>query len=220
MEAAVSPDGRLVASSLRLWDTATGRVRVRFPYDKRADGGSACFFPLFFSRDGKQVIAAENRGVRILDIASGKELRWAVRANLEFHEVALSPDGQFLAAGGAEYHFGWRMNPRIRVWELTSGREVARLGGYEETINGLSFSPDGRLLASCSGDYRSDKDMTVRVWDLATGRERRRFEGHRGPVSAVAFTPDGRSIVSGSEDCTGLVWDVSDLAIRPKQNPR
>jgi WD40 repeat protein len=59
----------------------------------------------------------------------------------------------------------------------------------------------------------------VRVWDPTTGRELRRFAGHRGGVSAIAFTPDGRSLVSGSEDGTGLVWDVSDLPGHPQGGP-
>jgi WD domain, G-beta repeat len=93
---------------------------------------------------------------------------------------------------------------------------VATLEGHEESTRGLAFSPDGRILVSSSGTYHSDNDVTVRAWDVATGRELRRFEGHRGAVWTVAFTPDGHSVVSGSEDGTGLVWDVSDLRNQPK----
>jgi WD40 repeat protein len=64
---------------------------------------------------------------------------------------------------------------------------------------------------TCQGPFDAVQDL----WDVATGRERRRFAGHRGGVNVVAFTPDGRSVVSGSEDGTGLIWDVSDVRGKP-----
>jgi WD40 repeat protein len=163
------------------------------------------------------VITAELDGIRIWDIASGKEVRWAVRARIRPEPVALSPDGRLMATGGVVARFrGGQVDPPIRLWELASGQEVATLEGHEESTRGLAFSPDGRILVSSSGTYHSDNDATVRAWDVATGRELRRFVGHRGAVWNVAFTPDGHSVVSGSEDGTGLVWDVSDWRNQPK----
>jgi WD40 repeat protein len=158
------------------------------------------------------VITAENEGIRIWDIASGKEARWAVRAKIRPEPIALSPDGRLMATGGVIARFqGGAVDPPIRVWELASGQEVATLEGHEESTRGLAFSPDGRILISSSGTYHSENDARVRAWDVASGRELRRFEGHRGAVWAVAYTPDGRSIVSASDDGTALAWDVSDL---------
>jgi COMPASS component SWD3 len=118
-------------------------------------------------------------------------------------------------------HFpGASVDAAIHVWDLASGKKIAALRGHEESTNALSFSPDGRLLASCSGNYRSNKDATVRIWDMASARELRRLAGHRGSVNAVAFSSNGQSVVSGSEDGTGLVWDVSDLGVNPNKGPR
>jgi hypothetical protein len=176
---------------------------------------SANFFPIFYSPDGTQIITTENEGARIWDIRSGKEVRWAVRAKIHHDQVALSPDGRYLATGGLVANMPeTKPDPQIHLWELASGQEVATLEGHNESTRGLAFSPDGRWLASCSGAYRTSNDQTVRVWDPATGREVRRFEGHFGAVNEVAFTPDGRSVVSGSDDATVLVWDVADLTDR------
>jgi WD40 repeat protein len=56
----------------------------------------------------------------------------------------------------------------------------------------------------------------IDLWDTAAPPERRRrLTGEWARLGGLAFTPDGRSLVSGSEDGTGMVWDVSDLPGRP-----
>ena len=212
---AFSPDGKAVASERRIWDVATGRVLTTFRERDEQNNGDANFFPVFYSPDGKQLVTAEYGGVRIWDITAGKEIRWAVRANIFFHVAALSPDGRYLATGGVVGMQGREDDPKIHLWELASGREVATFVGHESTTHKLCFSADGRWLVSCSGDRRTGTDATVRVWDVATGRELRRLLGHLGPVNAVAFTPDGRSVVSAGADATALVWDISDLTHHP-----
>jgi WD40 repeat protein len=219
--AAFSADGKLVAAELRVWDVASGRVLATFRDQQAANDFTASSIPIFPTPDGRQVITVEKEGIRIWEISSGKEVRWAVRSKIHNEAVALSPDGRLLATGGVvvrgEERRAVQFDPAIRIWELASGKEVATLEGHEESTHGLAFSPDGKLLASCSGSSQTINDQTVRVWDLTTGRELRRFEGHCGAVNAVAFAPDGRSVVSGSEDATALVWDVSDLKDNSKR---
>ncbi len=218
---AFSPDGQSVASEGRIWNATTGRVVMNLRHTADENRANTNFFPVFYSSTGKQLITTENQGARIWNVASGKEIRWAVHEKIHFGRVAISSDSRLLATGGVVGHFpGAPVDPTIHVWDLASGKEIAALHGHEESTNGLSFSPNGRLLASCSGDYRSNKDATVRIWDIASGRQLRRFAAHRGSVNAVAFSSDGRSVVSGGEDGTGLVWDVSDIKVNPKHDRR
>jgi WD40 repeat protein len=215
---AFSEDGTIVAAELRVWDVASGRILATFRDQGFANDFSASSIPIFPASDGQRVITVEEEGIRIWDIASGKEARWAVQSKIHNRAVDRSPDGRLVATGGVvvrdEAGKAVQFDPAIRLWELASGQEVARLEGHEESTHDLAFSPDGAYLASCSGGLQSTKDRTIRVWDLAAGRELWRFEGHRGAVSVVAFTRDGRSVVSGSEDATALVWDVADLKDR------
>ena len=218
---AFSPDGQSVASEGRIWNAATGHVVVNLRSTNQENRANANFFPVFYSSTGKQLITTESLGARIWDVASGKETRWAVREKIHFDRVAISSDSTLLATGGVVGHFSRApADPTIHVWDLASGKEISALRGHDESTNGLSFSPDCRLLASCSGNYRSNKDATVRIWDIARGRELKRIEGHRGPLNALAFSSNGQSVVSGSEDGTGLVWDVSDIKVNPKHDPR
>jgi WD40 repeat protein len=213
--AAFSPDGKTVASERRIWDAASGKVLVSFRDSDEENNRSENFYPLLYTPEGKQIITLERDGVRVWDIASGKEARWVLRIKgFSFSSIAISPDGRFLARGGVTPRvFG---DPPIQLIEIASGQEVAILEGHEVATRDLAFSPDGRFLVSGSGDNRFTKDATVRVWDMATGRELRRFEGHLAAVNAIAVSPDGRSVVSASSDATALVWDISDLTGQPR----
>ena len=68
---AFGPDGKTVASERRIWDADTGRVLVDFRDRDEHNNGRACYFPTFVSSDGRQVITAEEDGVRVWDMGDG-----------------------------------------------------------------------------------------------------------------------------------------------------
>ncbi len=209
---AYSPDGKTVASGGRIWDAGSGKVLITLQHQDPRNHDYLSFSPIFYAPDGKQIITAEPYGAWIWDIATGREVRQAVRWSNDQDRATLSPDGRFLATRGPGGRSrGQSDDPPIILWELASGQQVVTLDAHGEALLRRPFSPDGRFLASASHHRGAIPNSTVRILDLATGREVRRFEGHRGSVNAVAFTPDCRSIVSGSEDATVLVWDISDL---------
>jgi len=123
--------------------------------------------------------------------------------------AVFSPDGQFVASGGAD---------RVSIlWEVATGREVRRLIGHKGEIRSVAFSPDGHWILTGAGGvtsfYSADiytKDYTARLWDIATGKEIQRFEGHTERINGVAFTKDGRSAITVSDDATIRLWNVTD----------
>lgn len=109
--------------------------------------------------------------------------------------VALSPDGEFLAAGTADSN--------VRLWKANSSEYLRTFVGHTDWVRAVEFSPDGKTLATGSCDN------TVRLWDSATGELLRILKGHKRWVRALAFGPDGRTLISGSEDKSVRLWDTN-----------
>ncbi len=125
---------------------------------------------------------------------------WSHGAPLKFrgqegdlHELASSPDGQWLATGDDR--------GRVRLWDVR--RRTSRLlDGAASTIMRMVFSPDSRQLAGTSQDGK------VRLWDVATGREHD-VGTHSGWSMDVGFSPDGTQLVSTGVDGRIVLWDVA-----------
>lgn len=66
--------------------------------------------------------------------------------------VDFSPDGKWLATGGADR--------TVRVWDAASGKPVATFQGHRSTVTAVKFSPNSLTLISAS------LDQTVRVWSV------------------------------------------------------
>jgi WD40 repeat protein/transcriptional regulator with XRE-family HTH domain len=132
--------------------------------------------------------------------------------------IAVSPDGQMLAAGTT--------TNEVRLWvmgqtrhqhkgpasPLTVGAGSAQgtiptvptliTQGHTDGIRAVAFDPSSRLLATGS------EDQTIRLWDTDTGECLTILSGHTNWVRSIAFSPDGCLLASGSEDHTIRLWDV------------
>ena len=186
---AFSPDGKTVASEWRIWDVATGQVLVTFRDRDEEKNRSANFFPIFYSPDGKQMITTENEGARIWDIRSGKEARWAVRARIHHDQVALSPDGRYLATG-------WALSVPSAV-EFLRGRLQPATAAEPQgipAVNGPVAPPEVLRTvrdrgAGAGGDARSPGRPRVD----GTGKPRRSRDPRREVGSQPLQSPTGDS---------------------------
>ncbi|MDY6991046.1 MAG: WD40 repeat domain-containing protein, partial [Pseudomonadota bacterium] len=118
-------------------------------------------------------------------------------------DVALSPDGQQVAASTGEI-FGAGDN-LIYLWDMHQGQLVQQLAGHHAAITHIEFNPLKPLLASASWD------QSVRLWDLEQGEEIHKFTAHDDQVLSVAWHPQGEQLASGSADGMIYLWDQEGI---------
>ncbi|TDU67963.1 WD40 repeat domain-containing protein [Streptomyces sp. KS 21] len=111
-----------------------------------------------------------------------------------FLQVAFSPDGHLLAAGGT----GWT----VRLWDTQTGRSVGDPLPAQDEVMVVAFSPGGRLLAVALAN------RTVRLWDAQTRNSVGEPLTALDPFNALAFSPDGHLLAAGCTDETVRLWDT------------
>jgi WD40 repeat protein len=193
----ITPDGSFAVlgpmlKSIEVRELATGRLVQTLATDF-----TVMWTCLGITPDGRFVVSgsSENNILKVLEFATGKEIRFLEGHTGEVKCVAITPDGRFVVSGSAD--------STLKVWELAIGKEVRSLHGHTSQVLGVAITPDERFVVSGSAD------STLKVWELTTGKEVRTLEGHESGVSCVAITPDGRFIVSGSYDTTLKVWNLA-----------
>jgi WD40 repeat protein/serine/threonine protein kinase len=160
---------------------------------------------LAFSGDGSTVFSVgDDHMLRSWDLLSGVEKSSAGPRSILVSCVAVSPDGQWVAAGGYD--------DDVVVYDAQSLTPVATLKGHTHDVRALAFSPNGRMLAS------GGRDKRIRIWnvpqfDLAGTRE-----GHTDAVRALTWTTDGRLISAGS-DRRVLIWDSKGRVVGERTEP-
>jgi WD40 repeat protein len=191
--AAFSPDATLVAigvetNSVRLYNVADGKALRRL--GEAGEYWVSFVTALSFSADGR--LLASNGWltdkyigeINIWDVQSGR-LRRTIPRVKKVSALALSPDGQLLAAG---------VEPNtIKLWRVEDGKllwDITPPGGGNDEINSLSFSPDGQMLIA--GHSGGDK---IYVYHALTAKHQRTLPG-----ALVSLARDGRVITYSSHN--------------------
>ena len=217
----ISPDGRWVVSqraigSLTVRDAASseGEQILRWPDTSL---GQVVFSPDssrvsvvqsgFSFRVGAQpepMSRPQSNGIRVWDLASGRELSTFEEHEDAIRAVVFSPDGTRIASGSADR--------TLRIWDVVTG-EIVGLVRAEDDVLAVAFSPDGTRIAAGLANG------LVRLWDTDGFSEVLALRGHEAAVRSLAFSPDGTRVVS-SVAPGGIVhvWDAVTGAVTARIN--
>jgi len=140
------------------------------------------------------VTGSDDKTVRVWDLANGQLLR-TLRSPIgegnegKIRAVAISPDGELVAAGGRTSPVGAPEN--IYIFHRQSGRLVRRVGGLPNAVKHLAFSPDGsRLAATLKGSNG------VRVFLVSDGHEIGKDANYGDTSNGAEFARDGRLVTT------------------------
>lgn len=201
---ALTPDSKTLAyvngNQIRLCDVATGRDLRQIQLQQYG------LVSLAFSPDGKTLASRSSTydtTVYLWETATGKEtaklngtrattLFYSNYSTIGLREVAFSPDGKTIAAGGADN--------AARLWDAATGKDLGPVGGHQGAVFGLALTADGKTAMS----YGSDR--TVRTWDLTSGKERTHFTIN-DDSSTVAVSADGKTVATGGVKV--ILYDVA-----------
>jgi WD40 repeat protein len=212
IHAAISPDGRLVATSTflnsppRIWNAMNGHFLFALG---RATGTVP---DVEFSPDGRLIATSSVNGtVSLWSAATGARLATLNVATgprpsdqVDVNEALFSPSGRYLLTSTSD---AVGNHAQSQVWDLSKLQPITPL----LTGGDARWSPDGRFVTTtATGD--------AYIWDAGSGRLQQTLHGPDPIAGPALLSSDGGSgapvyAVTGSQDGTADVWSPADGTI-------
>lgn len=223
-DAALSPDGKLLAVGiraykaplklLRLIDATSGELVREIKGE-----GEGWFLSVAFTQDGKTLALGSKDEIALVDVETGKlvDLLTAKMSTVAF--LGFSPDAKTLISHSHDN--------KVRLWDVatkkfrtqfdadaaghsvfplpTGLREPAHDEFFGKT-NGTALSPDGKVVAVGTS-------TCVQLWDVVAGKQLFPEQKPADGWNKVAFSPDGRLLLVGNWKYSRL-WDSVTGEIR------
>ncbi|HWN93952.1 MAG TPA: protein kinase [Methylomirabilota bacterium] len=187
---------------------------------------------LRFSPDGRTLLVAAGKQVRLLDIATAA-LVAEFPMKHSIHGAAYSPDGERIAVANNRFltlldvatgaSVEWKKHAQVLSAEFNSDGQTLVLGclkGCAHVVDAATGEPRGPDLighiaeasyAVFSPDdariVTASRDSTARIWDAKTG-ELLYVLPHAHWIRDAVFSPDGQRVLTASSDHTLFVWDI------------
>jgi WD40 repeat protein len=188
--------------TVTVWDTAAGTSLIEIP--PRVGAVES----VLLTADGTRVLRVlRGAEVQLHDASKGEPIGESFTVPAPMHTMALSPDGRWFAAAGADL--------KVRVWSTADGRAVGNLFAPEGGAQALWWNADGTRLAVASGPaHRMGKDArSMQIFDPQTGRAVTPPMNHFDDIMSAVFSPDGRWLATGCEDCRARLFDATTGAL-------
>jgi WD40 repeat protein/serine/threonine protein kinase len=219
---------------VRLVDVTTRETEREFQLEPASFGP---FSVISFSSEFRMLAEGlEDGSVRLRDTTTG-ETALLKASSTPVRELALSPDGQQLIAGGSNQPLRWWdlrtktnsvlaaathrvlfspdggilavfVNPeRIELWNVPTRALRTVLVPDSPSGPAATFSPDGRLLAIASDPL--EPEQSIQFWETIHGKPVGACIGHKQGILSLAFSADGKTLASGSHDNTIKLWNTA-----------
>lgn len=160
-------------------------------------------FSASFSSDGKQLVTADARALRLWDFATGKAIATFTGDLAERSWCMFSPDGNRVLTGTTQRSYVYEFaTTELKLWDVSAKRELASLVAPYDRNESIShphfacFTSDSALVvATVPGN-------ALKVWDAVTGQEKNKMRVHRAQMRSCLLSPDGSKILifSTSDD--------------------
>jgi WD40 repeat protein/tRNA A-37 threonylcarbamoyl transferase component Bud32 len=187
--------------TIKIWNLGRSRLLRTFidPDD------SSSLWSAAVSPDGETLAMGYSGKIKLWNLYTGEiyrlllnEEQYSDGFSLELitSSVAISPDGQIVAAGSSD--------GKIKGWYIDDGELACIFSmGNSEIVNTVAFSPDGNILV---GSNR--QESIIKLWHPISGELLYTFTGHSKSVDAVAFSPDSQTLATGGYDCAIKLWHL------------
>lgn len=187
----IDPSGRFVIAGsdpAQVWNTTTGRCVLTIPEF------SADTVNWAFADEGSVLITGgRHRAARLLDCASGEQIRVLRRHWRAVRCVALSADGRTAATGSDD--------GSLRLWDVASGRRLRTLRSHNGPVYSVAVNGNGTVaLCGTRG--------AATAWEVTTGRRLHAVKDLGGIARIVRLSHDGRDALVFADETT-RVWDTA-----------
>ena len=216
---AFTPDGDTLISAsddktIRVWDWRSG-ITLSTIRGQIGPGNEGKIFALAVSPDGTTLATGGWYGpgtgaeppygdLRLFDLKSGRLTAVLEGNSLPVFDIAFSPDGGMLAAGGQDgYVYVWQRDAA----EESGWRAHTRLDADSWHVDRLAFAAGGTRIAATT------TDNGIRLWNLTAESPIAMPDAEPlrdTSVRALAVAPDGSRFATGNRDGLVQVWSAAD----------
>jgi WD40 repeat protein len=171
------------------------------------------------SPDGKNLLVANDKQIKIYDAESGKEMQ-SINPSLseEINECSFTQNGKQLLITCDDN--------TTTVWDLPNHKKAGILTGFlnDRDKGGLTYDQDNfwdagmakyvrfknYLLITNNGKelIKGKFGSKVKRWDIASGKALIEYNGHKKAVLCYDLSKDGKRLVTGGGDGKIILWDT------------
>lgn len=178
------PDGKTLISAgsneIRFWDKS-GKLLKHITNNQ--NGWQ--YYSMAVSKDGKQLAACDDGGIKILNAETGKETT-TLAGYGQCRALGFSADGKTLIASP--------QNQGFQIWDISKKTMTRNISNY---CMASAIAPDGKVVAGASNDRK------VHIWDTQTGNSVKEIAEKNNAYYygvAIAFSPDSNFLAWQTQD--------------------